>query len=536
MRLRRNSAPSSPSITRRLIANNSLLSILTSALSKGSKSNQTSFPSSLSLSSILVSVPSESPKKPVVKSSEEDPREEHPVPINKLPDHVLLDIFDFYRCQAQPLRVTRRTRGRGKHLRIASSSFLGDHSHIGSSSRIGPPINYENIQHSPYRHPALQRNNGLHNKSSFLSDDPNIRVGGSSLDMIGPPVNNENFIDENPQSSYRHPTLQRNNGLYSTSSFLGDDSHIGGPGSTIGPPINHENPPYRHPTLQRNHYLRSASSLLGDRSYMGGSSSSLDTIVLINHENPQLLQYPSSTSLQSNGSMYNASFMTSPSYNSLIEVTNDIAEARSAGHGHSLQLYLEGSGSTPFPPVQRAQLPSPSIVFGRPSSPSPTSLGAPPFRTPPELLPSLSPVSSQRSLPQPPGLLPFSPGKSSPGTRKGSGMISVPAFRRPAARTDTVSEFPITGSSQDISPLSVRKRDLHDSHTPRMSGIMGPSFGAQPPEPSSPPQELHYEDEFDHILAYYCGGDELETAGSPPSYTRSRSCSDTSRGRLRQGY
>ena len=33
----------------------------------------------------------------------------------------------------------------------------------------------------------------------------------------------------------------------------------------------------------------------------------------INHESPQLVPYPSSTALQSNGSIYNASFMTSPS-------------------------------------------------------------------------------------------------------------------------------------------------------------------------------------------------------------------------------
>ena len=134
-------------------------------------------------------------------------------------------------------------------------------------------------------------------------------------------------------------------------------------------------------------------SSLGDHSHIGSSSSSLDTIVPINHENPQLLQYPSSTALQSNGSIYGASFMTCPSYNSLIEVPNDIVEVRPSGHGHSLQLYLEGSGSTP---MQRAQL------------------SAPPFRTPPELPPSLCPASSQRPLLQPPGLS-FSPGNSSSG-------------------------------------------------------------------------------------------------------------------------
>ena len=75
---------------------------------------------------------------------------------------------------------------------------------------------------------------------------------------------------------------------------------------------------------QRNNDVHYASSFLGDGSHFGGSSSSLDTIVPINHENLQLLLYPSSTTLQSNGSIYNASFMTSPSYD--IEVLNDIAE------------------------------------------------------------------------------------------------------------------------------------------------------------------------------------------------------------------
>ena len=189
-------------------------------------------------------------------------------------------------------------------------------------------------------------------------------------------------------------------------------------------------------------------------------------------------------------------------------------------------------GSTPSSPAQRAQLPPPGIVLGRPSSPSLTSLNNTSLRTPPELPPSLSAASSQRSLPQPPGL-PFSPapGKPSPGTRQGAGMISVAAFRRPVARTATGSESPVTGSSQDISPLTVRKKDLRGSHTPRTSGTMGsmplPS-GAQPPEPSSSPQELHNEDEFDYISAYYsAGGDEL--AGAPPSYTESRALSGSLR-------
>jgi hypothetical protein len=259
----------------------------------------------------------------------------------------------------------------------------------GSSSgldTIGPTVDHENTQRSPYQHPTVQVN-GLRNKSPSLGD---LNIGGSSssLDTIGPPINDENFNDENlndndenlddenpnyenlndenldsehfndedldyenlddgnlnnyenlsdenlQRSPHRHPTLQRNDGLHDASSFLGDDSHVGGPGSnsnTIGPPINHDNPPYRHPTLQRNDYLRSASSFLSDDSHVRGSSSSLDTIdPRINHENPQF-PYPSSTALQSNGSISNASSMTSLSYNSLIGVPNDIAAVRPPG-------------------------------------------------------------------------------------------------------------------------------------------------------------------------------------------------------------
>jgi hypothetical protein len=186
--------------------------------------------------------------------------------------------------------------------------------------------------------------------------------------------------------------------------------------------------------------------------------------------------------------------------------------------------------STPSSPAHQAHLPSPSIVLGRPSSPSLTSLNNSSFRTPPELPPSLSPASSQRSLPQPQGLQ-FAPGKSSPGTRQGSGMISVAAFRRPVARTGTGPEPLVTGSSQDTSPLSVRKKDLRGSHTPRTSGTTGPMSpppGAQPPELSSPPQEMHNEDEFDYISAYYSAGAD-EPASSPPSYTESRARSGSLR-------
>ena len=84
--------------------------------------------------------------------------------------------------------------------------------------------------------------------------------------------------------------------------------------------------PFRRRT-QRNNGLRSAPSSLSYNDHRG-SSSSLDTIRPINHENShwQLLPYPSSTTLPNNGSVYNASFMTSPSYGSLMEVLNDIAE------------------------------------------------------------------------------------------------------------------------------------------------------------------------------------------------------------------
>ena len=110
--------------------------------------------------------------------------------------------------------------------------------------------------------------------------------------------------------------------------FQYDDPNIG------VSPINNENPQcsqYRHPTLQRNDSLNNAPStiILGNdsESLIGGSSSSLDTIKPpVKHENPQLLPYPSSTTLQSNGSLCNLSFMTSASHNSSIEVTNYIAE------------------------------------------------------------------------------------------------------------------------------------------------------------------------------------------------------------------
>ena len=94
---------------------------------------------------------------------------------------------------------------------------------------------------------------------------------------------------------------------------------------TMGPSIKNESEnlqrsPYRPPTFQRNDGLYNASCTTG-------SSSSLDTIgPPISCENPQLRPYPSFTTLQSNGDLYNASFVTSPSDNSLIEVPNDIVD------------------------------------------------------------------------------------------------------------------------------------------------------------------------------------------------------------------
>jgi ankyrin repeat protein len=64
------------------------------------------------------------------------------------------------------------------------------------------------------------------------------------------------------------------------------------------------------------------SSSFDSRIQGWGLSSNLDTIrppTSINHENPQLLPYPSSTTIQSNGDIYNMSFMTSPSETSLFE-------------------------------------------------------------------------------------------------------------------------------------------------------------------------------------------------------------------------
>ena len=123
---------------------------------------------------------------------------------------------------------------------------------------------------------------------------------------------------------------------------------------TIGPPIKDENPqpsPDRHLTLQRNDDP-SRTTFLSDDSHIGGLSSSLVTI-----RHPTNHEYPSSTTLQSNGSVYNASFMTSPSYDSSIEVLSYIAEVCLPGYSFAL-IVLRGFKRyvtrTPLPRVLQA--------------------------------------------------------------------------------------------------------------------------------------------------------------------------------------
>ena len=140
-------------------------------------------------------------------------------------------------------------------------------------------------------------------------------------------------VKDPQRSPFRRRTFQRNDELRGTPSSLGANSHIGGSSSSldsIWPPINDENP-------QLLPYRVSSTTLQSNESLYNASSSSLDTIrPPINRENPQLLPYPSSTTVQSNGSLYNASFMTTPSYDSLIEVPNDIVEVCIPGQDRSL--------------------------------------------------------------------------------------------------------------------------------------------------------------------------------------------------------
>ena len=72
--------------------------------------------------------------------------------------------------------------------------------------------------------------------------------------------------------------------------------------------------------------LTPVSKVYQDQMTTASHGLALSNPPLIDHENPQLRPYPSFTTLQSNGCVYNASFMTSPSYDSLIEVRSYIAE------------------------------------------------------------------------------------------------------------------------------------------------------------------------------------------------------------------
>ena len=100
----------------------------------------------------------------------------------------------------------------------------------------------------------------------------------------------------------------------------------------IRPPVKNENS-QRFPDRHKNDGLRNTSRTTDDPLIVGSGRSGrsdfsdLDMIGHhINHENPQLLPYPSSSTLHSNGGLCNTSFMTSPSNSSFTEVPNCIAE------------------------------------------------------------------------------------------------------------------------------------------------------------------------------------------------------------------
>ena len=116
----------------------------------------------------------------------------------------------------------------------------------------------------------------------------------------------------------------------------------------VGPPIKNETPersPYRFlSSFQSDTGLPNTLPFFGDDSHSVANSSS-DTVTigpLFDHENPQLLPYPSSTTIQSDGSQYNASLMTSPSYGSesFFEVRNYITEVCLPGHGSFALIVL----------------------------------------------------------------------------------------------------------------------------------------------------------------------------------------------------
>ena len=207
-----------------------------------------------------------------------------------------------------------------------------DRGHSTHSAHVSShPHPYPNNGHRPYRQssPYVDPDDDFDDYSAASSVSPTSdcttgasidgrRGSSSSLDTIGPPIKDENL----QHSSYRRPTLRRTDRIRSALSLLGDDSPIGGSSSnldTIRPLINHENRqllPYASSTdLQSNGSLYNASFMTSPSHDSSRFSSSLDTIrPLINRENRQLLPYASSTDLQSNGSLHNASFITSPSY------------------------------------------------------------------------------------------------------------------------------------------------------------------------------------------------------------------------------
>jgi hypothetical protein len=173
--------------------------------------------------------------------------------------------------------------------------------------------------------------------------------------------------------------------------------------------------------------------------------------------------------------------------------------------------------SVPSSTTQKTSLPQPNITVGLPSSPSLSGVSTPPFRTPPEVPSSPNPM--QRTLPQPSAMSHSPVTKTPPHPRTGAGMISVAAFRRPAPRT--MSEPQPSPGPQDVSPLSIKKRDLRNSpNAPRMSGTFNslPPFpGAQPSEPRSElvahsPQEQLQEEDFDYLAAYYNSGVDEESS------------------------
>jgi len=169
-------------------------------------------------------------------------------------------------------------------------------------------------------------------------------------------------------------------------------------------------------------------------------------------------------------------------------------------------------------PKQPASLPPPYIAAALPTSPSPSNTSTPPFRTPPEGPPS--PTLMQRSLPQSPAVS-HSPARPAPRPRTGAGMISVAAFRRQAPRTGSEPQPSPSPDPRDVSPLSIKKKDLRNSsNAPRMSGSLNPLPSLPGALPSGPvtytpsEQNLNQEEEFDYLSAYYLnnGGDEESPA------------------------